>query len=610
MHSPRWIQTGRRSCLLLLIGMAFLNSQSVMVEAAKSVRGKQAKKQKGNKSKQANVVTTSASAEKRFKKKALLKTTTTPQYQKIQGDSFVLDGQQVSLKDENLLPVTVASAGITAEPVVFQAASTIPNVFEKTENNTDDIILVSKVSGIFQGAIKIKKGTGELIQLSQFDNETFISFSTNDLDENELKNYTFGEDTAVPDFIRRQLDPINPDMNASYAGGSARRILQQPGPCPSYTVIRIALRYDSGYCAMFGDNGSFAEAYLHFLVATINEWYKVPGLCKEVQICNIQGFCNGAGTDVFRNMVQQSSQGVCYNWGNTNALLSQFTSYSYPNNRFPGQLPSQCDVAHLVYGNDANGNNPTPGTTIGCAWVGAICNNAASAVEYFGFTNNHALHATLIAHELGHNLGAQHWTQTLTGYYIMEPYICPCSKFDPPAMSAMDSMVARRASATCTAAASAIQTVAPTSSPTHVSTHSIPPTSSPTNSAVPSRSPTRSPTVVPSAMPSSSPSKSSRPSSSPAASLSPSSVPSSRPSQTPVQPPIGDPCNGISRKNCRKVYGGTCNWIRNICQRKIVPPSQAVSSNQGGINCAIYTNGRSCRSNPSCTWNKRKKVCK
>ena len=98
-----------------------------MVEAAKSVRGKQAKKQKGNKSKQANVVTTSASAEKRFKKKALLKTTTTPQYQKIQGDSFVLDGQQVSLKDENLLPVTVASAGITAEPVVFQAASTIPS---------------------------------------------------------------------------------------------------------------------------------------------------------------------------------------------------------------------------------------------------------------------------------------------------------------------------------------------------------------------------------------------------------------------------------------------------------------------------------------------------
>lgn len=62
----------------------------------------------------------------------------------------------------------------------------------------------------------------------------------------------------------------------------------------------------------------------------------------------------------------------------------------------------QRDVAHLFSGVNFDGS------TIGYATVGAICNSSSYGISQVSFTNNLNTRSGLIAHELGHNWGANH----------------------------------------------------------------------------------------------------------------------------------------------------------------------------------------------------------
>jgi hypothetical protein len=63
------------------------------------------------------------------------------------------------------------------------------------------------------------------------------------------------------------------------------------------------------------------------------------------------------------------------------------------------------DTAHMFSGKDFNGG------TIGIAWVGVICNAASLSYGISQDLSSSAQRAELTAHEIGHNLSAQHDNQ-------------------------------------------------------------------------------------------------------------------------------------------------------------------------------------------------------
>jgi hypothetical protein len=77
------------------------------------------------------------------------------------------------------------------------------------------------------------------------------------------------------------------------------------------------------------------------------------------------------------------------------------------------------DTAHMFSGKDFNGG------TIGIAWVGVICNSATLSYGISQDFGNSSQRAALTAHEIGHNLDADHDTSGCASCNGFGPIMCP-----------------------------------------------------------------------------------------------------------------------------------------------------------------------------------------
>lgn len=160
--------------------------------------------------------------------------------------------------------------------------------------------------------------------------------------------------------------------------------------------------------------------------------YKKYPLCFEVSVCNHQGYCAASG-DKHLALIQNSGS-VC----DGNGLLQNFKTKYQP------RPQTGCDAMHLFYA-----STKFSGGTIGCAYIRAMCNSEAYAVNYVGFNNLVSMQALLVAHELGHNLAADHVSGS--NQYIMEPYIGSYKEvFKSGSITAMRSYVNTLNPPTCT----------------------------------------------------------------------------------------------------------------------------------------------------------------
>jgi hypothetical protein len=363
--------------------------------------------------------------------KDLLKSTFQPVLQQVLGSQFTIDGE--TIREEDLHSFSVYS-NPTEESHLFKAEVTGGTVF------------VSKVDGEVISAVKVGAQSGEIVQLANLASDIFTTFSTSDLDKSKVQQFEYGPDLLGPD-DRRGLESIT--LGEQARSSTARNL----AACEEFTVIRLSLKFDSQFCKEHGSAQAQVRAHIEGIVATASSFYQAEGLCKKIEICDLEGFCNDNGSDTYRDMVTQTSA-VC---GESNDLLTTFTSYIQSNS------PSQCDNYHLLYGNEPDGSDPYETTIIGCAYTRQMCNNYATGVNYYGFTNNAALQATLLAHELGHNIGSGHSPAEgpFPREFIMEPYICDCRKFDASSATQINDFVASRQSTTCTRTEGAGPSTAP-----------------------------------------------------------------------------------------------------------------------------------------------------
>jgi hypothetical protein len=123
------------------------------------------------------------------------------------------------------------------------------------------------------------------------------------MDEEKLREFTFGEAIVVPDLLgdlsTRKLE--SPPVDSATA-----RELQEFPPCGTLRVIEVTFGADSSFCSKAGGRRN-AIARIGEMVALANEKYKVPGICARISIkfCDIQ--CN-ASTDRYNSQSALASR--------------------------------------------------------------------------------------------------------------------------------------------------------------------------------------------------------------------------------------------------------------------------------------------------------------
>jgi hypothetical protein len=151
------------------------------------------------------------------------------------------------------------------------------------------------------------------------------------------------------------------------------------------------------------------------------------------------------------------------------------------------------DLTHLVTNRDLNGS------TIGIAWIGAVCSGYYGAGLSQDYSSSDFSMSLLLAHEMGHNFSASHdSTSNPCGdpppRYIMQPCLSP-SVIDQFSTASKNAIIPYAQGLTCLSPAGTPQ---PTSTPTRTATPA-PPTATPTRTAT--RTPTRTATWTPSRTP-------------------------------------------------------------------------------------------------------------
>jgi len=156
-------------------------------------------------------------------------------------------------------------------------------------------------------------------------------------------------------------------------------------------IATIATEFDPEWYTTYGEN---SNAQIATLVAGASAIYRNQ-LGLRMVISRQHGFSSAAGNPFIAT--------------DSGALLTSFRSYVIATN-----ILGDADLYHLFSGKDFDGG------VIGLAWVGVTC----SAQDYsFGITQkfNPAADVSIVAHELGHNLGAVHdMTDTQS---LMAPYV-------------------------------------------------------------------------------------------------------------------------------------------------------------------------------------------
>jgi len=150
-----------------------------------------------------------------------------------------------------------------------------------------------------------------------------------------------------------------------------------------FRTLEVALECDGQYRAQFGQNGA-----INRMMGIMND---VDGVIYRSELnlgINVvfAGCWPNAGSDPYTSLNANTTLNQMANWWNANG-----------NNFAPTR-----DVTHQFSGKNFSGS------TIGIAFVGVICNNRPASVGISQDVSGSASRRRLTAHEIGHNLSANH----------------------------------------------------------------------------------------------------------------------------------------------------------------------------------------------------------
>lgn len=292
------------------------------------------------------------------------------------------------------------------------------NIYQKED--TEEIVTVVKnvqqEVELVTISNKILSETTSLSIISPKYPRIFAEVQESDYDYDELnKKFHYGESEEHND-IERNLSNL-----FQIQSGERRAEVA----CSSYRVVELAVAYESSFCKHYGGEEG-ANQRVNWIIAGVNNLYKKHA-CIKVRLSHLEGHCD-SNIDPYKQYVDMYRSG-CGNEG----LVDGVREYWNENRRHIHR-----DVMHLFSGTKLESD----GKTVGCAYTGTICNSFAYGVNHISYTESASLQAGLVAHELGHNLGADHYDGEKG--YIMNGNINIGSKgFSDDSIKAMDHEISR-----------------------------------------------------------------------------------------------------------------------------------------------------------------------
>eukprot|EP00588_Corethron_pennatum_P026811 CAMPEP_0194319288 /NCGR_PEP_ID=MMETSP0171-20130528/15752_1 /TAXON_ID=218684 /ORGANISM="Corethron pennatum, Strain L29A3" /LENGTH=590 /DNA_ID=CAMNT_0039076451 /DNA_START=184 /DNA_END=1956 /DNA_ORIENTATION=+ len=261
----------------------------------------------------------------------------------------------------------------------------------------DEVVLISKAKDGTTDGVSIYSETGELrLKYEKVDKNQFVPISSASVDyESMNKKFRYGEHDPGRNSFR---DKISPHESASGKNFVA---------CTTFRVIELAVVYESSFCSAYGSKDASEQMVIE-VVAGVSLKYQQEGLCIKVKISHMEGYCT-PGTDPYKEFVDLNQSGC-----GTTGLLQGFQDYWNAE-----RSTIHRDDAQLFSGTGLecfeNGL-----CVIGCAALGSLCDSSSYGVNWVSFSSNSNSQQVLVAHELGHNCGANHIN---TEKYIMYPSV-------------------------------------------------------------------------------------------------------------------------------------------------------------------------------------------
>lgn len=321
-------------------------------------------------------------------------------------------------------------------------------------------------------------------------------------EKDALTNQSFYCDADLPTRIEGGMDSIS--------GGTANVVLAS-------RRLEVATEADFEYVML---NGSAAAANSN-----------IAGILNMVQ----GTYASEIDLDISIVYQHTWSSADPFAGANSGAILTAFRAY-WNANLPVGSVPR--DTAHLFSGKSNI-------LSAGIAFVGAVCSSPTSAYGVSGYVSWAPGKYLIPAHELGHNLGAEHAeTAQGCGNTIMNAFLSGSAQmtFCPFSRGQIGNFIAANGSClTGGGGPTPTPTPTPTATPTPVPTPTVTPTPIPTPTVVPTPTPTPGPTPPCGGRRCPNPTPTPVPSPTPGPTATPTPVPTPTPNPTPTPFPTVTP---------------------------------------------------------------------
>lgn len=166
----------------------------------------------------------------------------------------------------------------------------------------------------------------------------------------------------------------------------------------------VAFDADYEFFLAKGSSVGAVEQHIASIVNAVNVQYE-----RDVNVRN-----------VVSTIVVRTTASDPYSATDAGGILTEFR------NHWNGSHTSiQRDYAQLFTGKNVDGS------TIGIAWVGALCGSYGYSVVQGNFTSSFGALTDLSAHEWGHNWNASHCDCASSPAYTMNPWVTAANQFNP-----------------------------------------------------------------------------------------------------------------------------------------------------------------------------------
>jgi hypothetical protein len=323
-------------------------------------------------------------------------------------NSFTIDRVVYSL--DSLEPCKITDAGLIVQENgvnmnTLGRAATVVTCREGYVKGTTILVLFDEDGSVTNGLIK-PDGQPEISLVATKIRNQLATVKAADYDPEFFGQFNLADPLNSTERRRLRLE------GGSLRGQSAK--IEVPSPerqlthtCDNdvtnknnvYKVIEIAVHYDSSFCQAAGGNPRLAQRKVEEVLRFTSLKYQVSPICAIIKLVFVDGWCEPASDPFLRS----TSGGVEID---AESLSSNYSVFFQQKDIFDAAArvaTVERDVALFFTAQRFQDS------VVGIAYGGGLCDNVGQygAVNIF-FSKNILAQAVVVAHEIGHSIGATH----------------------------------------------------------------------------------------------------------------------------------------------------------------------------------------------------------